>query len=81
MKTGKTDNQIEASPRITVREAGARGGRATLESQGIGFFKKIGKKGGQRTAELYADLLKEFAKRGGRPKRPALNKPGGGEGH
>ena len=59
---------------ISVREAGARGGRATLEHRGISFFQEIGRKGGKRTAELYGDLLKDFGRRGGRPRRPALGK-------
>lgn len=66
-------NQAESSGEITVREAGARGGRATLESQGVDFFKKIGKKGGQRTKELYGELLSGFGRKGGRPRRPALD--------
>lgn len=57
---------------ISVREAGARGGRSTLEHRGAGFFQEIGRKGGRRTAELYRDLLKEFGRRGGRPRRPNL---------
>lgn len=58
---------------ITVREAGCLGGRKTLERKGIGFFREIGAKGGRRTAELYRDLLSDFGKRGGRPRRPALD--------
>ena len=58
---------------ISVREAGRKGGQATLRNQGNEFFRQIGKKGGKRTAELYRDLLSEFGKKGGRPKRPALN--------
>lgn len=69
----------ESSRAISVREAGRRGGRATVENQGMGFFKKIGKKGGQRTAKLYANLLKEFGRKGGRPRRPALDEPAVGE--
>ena len=81
MKTRKSEDQVEVpSQQITVREAGARGGRATLESQGVDFFKRIGKRGGQRTKELYGELLSEFGKRGGRPKRPALNESAGEEG-
>ncbi len=57
---------------ITTREAGARGGRSTLERRGVGFFQQIGRKGGRRTAELYGKLLKEFGRRGGRPRRPNL---------
>ena len=59
---------------ITVSEAGRRGGKATLENQGQGFFKSIGKKGGKQTAKLYGHLMRERGKRGGRPKRPALDK-------
>lgn len=65
---------------ITVAEAGRRGGHATLETQGANFFRKIGKKGGRRTAELYRELLAEFGKRGGRPRRPTLDAPKGEEG-
>jgi general stress protein YciG len=67
----------ESFGQITVKQAGQRGGRATLENQGVDFFRKIGRKGGQRTAELYSKLLKEFGKKGGRPRRPALTEPVG----
>ncbi len=59
--------------RITVAEAGRRGGQATLEHQGTEFFRKIGRKGGQRTKERYGELLSEFGRKGGRPRRPALD--------
>ena len=59
---------------MTVQEAGRRGGQATLQNQGVGHFKKIGHKGGRRTARLYRELLSEFGKRGGRPRRPSLDK-------
>lgn len=57
----------------SVAEAGRRGGRKTLQLHGREHFRLIGKKGGERTRELYADLLKEFGKRGGRPQRPDLD--------
>jgi general stress protein YciG len=57
---------------ITAREAGRRGGQSTLEHKGVEFFRQIGQKGGQRTAELYRELLAEFGKHGGRPNRPTL---------
>lgn len=78
-KRRDTENQlVEASGAISVREAGARGGHATLENQGTEFFKRIGKRGGQRTKELYGELLSEFGKRGGRPRRPNLDSAGEG---
>ena len=58
---------------ISVAEAGRRGGHATLENQGTEFFRRIGKRGGQRTKELYGELLSEFGKKGGRPRRPTLD--------
>ena len=61
---------------LNVQEAGARGGRTTLERHGTHFYQKIGKKGGRRTKELYGDLIREFGKRGGRPRRPSLNNMG-----
>jgi len=65
---------------ITVAEAGRRGGQSTLEHRGIEFFREIGAKGGRKTAELYAGLLKEFGKKGGRPRRPTLDESTGEEG-
>ncbi len=65
--------------KITVAEAGARGGRATLEARGRDFFRKIGSKGGQQTAKLYGDLLKDFGRRGGRPRRLSLSESMGGK--
>jgi general stress protein YciG len=58
---------------VTVQEAGRRGGQATLQNRGVTHFQKIGRKGGKRTAELYRELLSDFGKRGGRPRRPSLS--------
>ena len=72
------ENELPEAPSgISVAEAGKRGGRSTLERRGVEFFREIGRKGGQRTAELYRELLREFGKKGGRPRRPSLNKPKG----
>lgn len=60
-------------------EAGRRGGRRTLERHGRDHFRAIGKKGGERTKELYAELLREFGRRGGRPQRPDLDEAMGEE--
>lgn len=67
----------EATP--SVAEAGRRGGRRTLERHGRDHFRAIGKKGGERTKELYAELLREFGSRGGRPQRPDLDEAMGEE--
>jgi len=72
METRISEN-TEETTQLTVRQAGARGGSRTLERHGREHFQAIGRKGGRRTAELYRDLLSEFGKRGGRPRRPALD--------
>jgi len=70
--------KVESEPggekdQLTVAQAGRRGGQSTLDHRGTEFFREIGRKGGQRTAELYGELLKEFGRKGGRPRRPTLN--------
>jgi uncharacterized protein len=70
MSRGKT------RPVLNVQDAGARGGRTTLERHGTDFYRKIGKKGGRRTKKLYGDVMREFGKRGGRPRRPSLSNMG-----
>ncbi len=83
MKTEKPESKVEASDQITVQEAarllGRRGGQSTLARKGRTFFQEIGAKGGKRQKELYADLLAEFGRRGGRPRRPNLNESVGGK--
>ncbi len=78
----KKPNNSEAglakvSDAITVREAGARGGQSTFARRGAAFFREIGAKGGKRQKELYSDLLSEFGKLGGRPKRPNVEDSAG----
>jgi hypothetical protein len=58
---------------ITVKAAGRKGGTTTRDRYGREFYQRIGKLGGERTRELYAELLREFGKRGGRPRRPSLD--------
>ena len=73
MKSRKPKEQVEASSRTTVQEAGRRGGCTTRDHYtGTDFYQKIGRRGGKKTAELYHDLLAEFGRRGGRPRRPNL---------
>jgi len=63
----------EVRRQTTVKEAGARGGRVTRERYGIEFYRRIGRRGGKKTKALYAELLREIARRGGRPRRPPLD--------
>ena len=68
---------IEPSDGISVKEAGRRGGYATLARHGLEFYRKIGKSGGRRTKALYSEFFREFGKKGGRPRRPVLDDLGG----
>lgn len=68
---------VETSSGIGVREAGRKGGIATRDRHGVEFYRQIGAKGGESTKKLYAHLFSEFGKKGGRPRRPSLNKPEG----
>jgi len=62
----------DLDPDISAKEAGRRGGLATLNKKGRKFYQEIGKKGGLRTAELYKEVLSDFGKAGGRPKSPSI---------
>jgi len=70
----------EVPDTITVAEAGRRGGCATRDRMaGTGFYQRIGAKGGKRQKELYRNLLAEFGRMGGRPRRLNLEDSAGEE--
>jgi general stress protein YciG len=71
---------MKGQGQITVTEAGRKGGTTTRDRHGSKFYQLIGRRGGKSTKKLYVHLLKEFGKRGGRPRRPVLNKHMGEEG-
>jgi general stress protein YciG len=58
--------------RLTVEEMARRGGLQTLSKYGKDHFRRIGRKGGQRTKELYQDRFKEWGMSGGRPSKQSL---------
>lgn len=64
---------MEPEKGVTVRQAGARGGRSTRDRHGVEFLKKIAKKGGDTTKKRYGHLFAEYGRRGGRPRRPSLH--------
>lgn len=75
------DESAKVSDEIGIQEAarqlGQRGGTVTRDRYaGTDFYQQIGQKGGRKTAELYHDLLAEFGKKGGRPRRPTLDESG-----
>lgn len=62
-----TENWESVVP--TVREAGRRGGRRTLEKHGRSFFSVIGSKGQVRMREKWPGMAKTWGARGGRPRK------------
>jgi general stress protein YciG len=53
--------------RVTVREAGRRGGERVRDKYGAKHFSEIGEKGGKRLKEMRgAEYFAEIGKRGGR---------------
>lgn len=56
---------------LTVKEAGARGGRKTAQLH-PNHYRKIGQKGGEKTKSLYRDLYSSWGRRGGRPRKRSL---------
>lgn len=70
----KPDNEI------SVREAGRRGGEVTkTRYAGTDFYRRIGAIGGEVTKSRWGHLFAEFGRRGGRPRRLALNDESTGE--
>ncbi len=57
---------------LSVEEMGRRGGLKTLSKYGTDHFRKIGRRGGQRTKELHWDRFAEWGTRGGRPPKQCL---------
>lgn len=62
---------------ITVAEAGRRGGIATRDRHGLEFYRQIGARGGEITKRRWRHLFSQFGKKGGRPRRPALDESAG----
>jgi len=64
---------------LTVKEMARRGGLRTFSKYGREHFCEIGKKGGQRTKQLYWDHFAEWGARGGRPAKYSLEQVMEGE--
>ena len=63
---------MDTNDKVSVQDARRRGGTTTRDRYGSNFYRHIGKLGGERTRELYAEILREVGKKGGRPRRPEL---------
>jgi general stress protein YciG len=71
----KTDGAAPGSDgRMTVQEAGRRGGESVKQKYGAAFYETIGRKGGQATKEahghaFYEQIGKKGGKKGGETTR------------
>ena len=62
----KERHQKEEKGRMTVQEAGRKGGKRTAETHGREFYEKIGHKGGQKVKELIEEGKKARSRSEGR---------------
>jgi general stress protein YciG len=72
-------NEKKSKGKMTVREAGQRGGRATAETHGKEFYSTIGKKGGEIGGEKTAstrgrEFYSEIGHKGGQKVRRLIEK-------
>lgn len=61
---------------MSVREAGAIGGRAVLQRYGLRFYSQIGRLGQKAMRRKYPGMATEWGKLGGRPRKLNLNEMG-----
>jgi hypothetical protein len=61
---------------MSVREAGAMGGRKVLQRYGPQFYSQIGRLGQEAMRRKYPGMAAEWGKLGGRPRRLNLNEMG-----
>lgn len=63
-------------PPITVKEAGARGGRRRADQIGTDGFRELGRKGGTETAKRGPDFYRRIGRMGGNARKAALGSEG-----
>jgi len=61
------------SIKITVNEAGRKGGLKVLRERGRSYFVDIGRKGQLVTRSRYANMASRWGRLGGRPRKPKLS--------
>jgi hypothetical protein len=55
--------------KISVNEAGRRGGISLLNKRGLSHFAEIGKRGQEALRKRYPGMASVWGKKGGRPKK------------
>ena len=61
---------------VSVSEAGRKGGLSCLRNRGRAFYVEIGKKGQAAMRLKHPGMARDWGKRGGRPRKPRLNRGG-----
>jgi general stress protein YciG len=69
-------SEEDDKPPITVKEAGARGGRRRADQIGPDGFRELGRKGGTETAKRGADFYRRIGRLGGNARKAALGSEG-----
>jgi hypothetical protein len=66
--------------KMTVEEAGHKGGEKTARTHGHEFYEEIGHKGGEKTSETHGkEFYKEIGHKGGQKVRELIEKAEGNE--
>jgi hypothetical protein len=66
--------------KMTVEEAGHKGGEETAKTHGHEFYQKIGHKGGEKTSETHGkEFYQEIGQKGGQKVRELIEKGEGRE--
>lgn len=75
---GERNTYFHKSQKMSVQEAGRRGGYTTVERYGDEFYEVIGSKGGRKTSEKYGtEFFQEIGKKGAEArKRKRLEEQG-----
>lgn len=61
--------------KMTVREAGQKGGQTTFKKHGPEFYENIGKKGGDATSKKYGhEFYEEIGHKGGQKVRNLIQR-------
>lgn len=61
--------------KMTVQEAGQKGGKTTLQRHGPSFYENIGKRGGDATSKKYGhEFYEEIGHKGGQKVRNLIQR-------
>ena len=72
------ERKEQGKGKMTVEEAGHKGGERTAETHGREFYEEIGHKGGEKTSETHGkEFYQQIGQKGGQKVRELIEKAGG----